>query len=219
MKISENRLIIETGLKSLNNILSNLNKAPNRKYMQLTLNQKLNNAKLIYSKATNALAEIETKIEESELKFLTKCLRQTYSNVHILISSKLDFAAIHKTSVFTLACIFLFINKLKKTIELKMAKVNIKTGSTLISMYDGNPTNLDSFLDSVELFIDIVNSDNASATQAIKDAALATAVRFVKTRTTGAARQSIPENATLEQLTDALKANCSSKITAENVLV
>lgn len=99
-----------------------------------------------------------------------------------------------------------------------MAKVNIKTGATLINMYDGNPKNLDAFLDSVALFVDIVNNENAAASQAAKDAANATTLRFIKTRLTETARQSIPENANLDQLIDALKTNCSSKTTAENVL-
>lgn len=85
-------------------------------------------------------------------------------------------------------------------------------------MYDGNPKNLDAFLDSVALFVEIVNNENAVASQAAKDAANATTLRFIKMRLTETARQSIPGNANLDQLIDALKTNCSSKTTAENVL-
>lgn len=218
MKTHENRIIINEGINHLNNILRNLNKAPNRKYRKITLEQKLINAKLTYGKVTDALAIIETEIKESELFFLTNAIRQVYSNVHILILSKLERAAIHKISLFTLSYAILFINKLLNKIKSKMAKVNIKTGATLINMYDGNPKNLDAFLDSVALFVDIVNNENAAASQAAKDAAKATTLRFIKTRLTETARQSIPENANLDQLIDALKTNCSSKTTAENVL-
>lgn len=218
MNITENRFIIDEGMKSLNNILRNLNKAPNRKYRQFTLKQKLNHAKLNYGRITDALAKIETVIEESELLFLTKGARQVYSDIHILISTKLEFAAIHEISIFSLGYAILFINKLKSKISPKMAKVDIKTGATLIHVYDGNPTNLDTFLDSVALFADLVDNDNAAASQDVKNAAKATALRFIKTRLTEAARQAIPENATLDQLIDALKANCSPKTTADNVL-
>lgn len=129
MKTHENRIIINEGINHLNNILRNLNKAPNRKYRKITLEQKLINAKLTYGKVTDALAIIETEIKESELFFLTNAIRQVYSNVHILILSKLERAAIHKISLFTLSYAILFINKLLNKIKSKMAKVNIKTGA------------------------------------------------------------------------------------------
>lgn len=73
MKTHENRNIINEGIKHLNNILRNLNKAPNRKYRKITLEQELGNAKLTYGKVTDALAIIETEIKESELFFFNKC--------------------------------------------------------------------------------------------------------------------------------------------------
>lgn len=76
----------------MNNILRYLNKVPNRKYRQFTIKQKLNHAKLNYGRITDALAKIEV-IEESELLFLIKGARQIYRDIHILISTKFEFAA------------------------------------------------------------------------------------------------------------------------------
>lgn len=99
-----------------------------------------------------------------------------------------------------------------------MAKVDIKTGTSLIEIYEGNPEKLDNFLDSVALFVDLVDSANAESTPAAQAAAKAVAIRFIKTRLAGAARQAVPENASLNELVDALKQNCSSRKTADNIL-
>lgn len=87
----------------LNSILRNLNKAPNRRYKRLTLELKLNRAKLTYNKIINTLAEVEADLDESEFNFLNKCSRQVYGNIHVLISSKLEWAGTHKISLFSIA--------------------------------------------------------------------------------------------------------------------
>lgn len=154
-----------------------MNKAPNRRYRRLTLELKLNKAKLTYNKIINTLAEVEADLDESEFNFLNKCSRQVYGNIHVLISSKLEWAGTHKISLFSITYAILFINKLKQksklvkpVIQPKMAKIDIKTGTSLIEIYEGNPEKLDNFLDSVALFVDLVDSANAESTPAAQAA-------------------------------------------------
>lgn len=69
------------------------------------------------------------------------------------------------------------------------------------SKYDGDPINLDSFLDSVALLIELCENNNRSIL-----------LKFVLTRLEGRAREVIPDNpTTVQMITDALKANIKNE--------
>lgn len=94
---------------------------------------------------------------------------------------------------------------LSKEKEVKMPTVDIKLGTTLVHIYDGSPDNLHSFLDAVALFSDTVNAEFAEATADQNTAAMETVFKFVKTRLTGVARQSITGARNLTETLDKLK--------------
>lgn len=121
------------------------------------------------------------------------------------------------TSVKTIGLIFLFYVKIKQKTK-NMAAVDIKLGTSIISMYDGKPENLEAFIDSVRLFEDTVNQTFADATQAQKTAAAQTVVRFVRTRVTDRARQTINDNQTLNQMLEAIRAHCEIKVSADSLI-
>lgn len=99
----------------------------------------------------------------------------------------------------------------------KMPKVDIKLGTSLVHVYDGTPENLNAFLDAVALFSDTVDEEYATATQDQKTAAKETLFKFVKTRLTGVARQSIIGTQNLADTLDKIKIQCSPKFNSDNV--
>lgn len=219
MDIEVHKLFIDSNISRLNSILSNLKKAPNRVYKRITLNAKLEDARTLYTQITNILAEHESKFPQAEFVFLYKCTRQIYSEIHTLISTKIEYAGNHKISIYTLVCVINFISKLKHKLRGKMVnpKVDIKLGTTLVQTYDGAPGNLEAFIDAVALFNDTVESEFNEATAAQKQAAQVTVIRFVKSRLTGIARQVITGANDLQAITDALKQHCESKITSDGL--
>lgn len=80
------------------------------------------------------------------------------------------------------------------------------------------PENLDAFIDAVNLFRDTVENDFAASTSVQQAAARVTVVRFVKSRLTGVARQVIAEANDLQEILDAVKQHCESKITSDNII-
>lgn len=218
MEVEINKRAIDSHIAHLNATLSNFKKAPNRKYKRNTLTTKLRDARATYTEITNLLAEYESKYSESEFIFLYKCTRQLFSEIHTLILAKLEFAGIHTISIFSLVCVIHFIQKLKYRIRSKMAKVDIKLGTTLVQMYNGAPENLDAFIDAVNLFHDTVENEFAASTDVQQAAARVTVVRFVKSRLTGVARQVIAEANDLQEILDAVKQHCESKITSDNII-
>lgn len=72
MEIYELKFNIEVHIAKLNSTLSNLKKAPNRKYQKKTLTEKLKESREDYNFIINNLAEHETKFTHSEISFLTK---------------------------------------------------------------------------------------------------------------------------------------------------
>lgn len=98
-----------------------------------------------------------------------------------------------------------------------MPEVDIKLGTALVQVYDGNPDNLNSFLDGVDLYKTTIDAKFQAATAAEKQTTNETVFKFVKTRLTGTARQAIGEALNLDQIIDKLKDQCSPKISSDNV--
>lgn len=195
-------------LAELSKVLSNLKKSPHRRYQKTTLIAKLNTSKTLY----NEVLELAEILEENRLEFILKTARFLYGEIKIFIDSRLE-----RTQLITFKALALSVfNFLKLHKSIKMAKVDIKTGTSLIEIFDGTSDKLESFLDSVSLFLDL--TDNANETPAAKAAAKLVVTRFVRTRLSGVARQAVPENVTIEELIAALKEHCATKITSDNIL-
>lgn len=198
---------IEGGIKKLSKILNNLKKSPGRKYRKITLIDKLNASRDIY----NEILTISEYLNDDIQKFQVKAARLIYGEIRTLIDAKLE-----RNQLISFKILARVILVLLKCYKGTMAKVDIKTGTALVETYDGKPDKLESFIDSVTLFSELV--DTANETPAAKAAAKIVVTRFIKTRLSGAARQAVPENSTLEELIAALREHCSPKITPDNIL-
>lgn len=99
----------------------------------------------------------------------------------------------------------------------KMPKVDIKLGTSLVAIYDGTPENLSAFLDAIALFSETVDGEFEEATNGQKLAAKELVLKFIKTRLTGTARQTITGAENLEQVLEKLKAQCASKINSSYI--
>lgn len=220
MDIEDLGLLIDEPLAKLNLTLVNFQKAPNRAYSKRFLVKKINQARKFYNIINDTLAENEGKFPKAELNFLIKAARQKFNDILLIANEKLVFANDQITSLRTIGIIFLFYIKLKRK-RTKMAAVptvDVKLGTSLISVYDGKPENLDAFIDAVRLFEDTVNQTFADGTPAQKAAAAQTVVRFVRTRLTDKARQTINENQNLDEMLVAIRAHCESKISADSLI-
>lgn len=102
----------------------------------------------------------------------------------------------------------------------KMAtpKVDIKLGTSLIFQFDGNPDIIDSFIDSVNLFVAYTNENFEEAQQNKKDAANKMVHTFVMSRLTGKARMAACNTKNVDELIHAVKTKCSSKESANSLI-
>lgn len=197
-------------LLGLSKISNNLKKNPNRRYQKTTLIEKLNASKTIY----NEILELCETLEDDRQKFILNSGRLLFDEIKTFIDIRLE-----RTQLITfkaLAIAVVNFNKLYK--KIKMATVDIKLGTTLVPTYDGTPDLLDAFVDAVDLFKDIVDQAFAAATPEQKVAAETTVARFVRTRLTGKARQSINENQTINEMLNSIKVSCISKVTADSLI-
>lgn len=60
-------------------------------------------------------------------------------------------------------------------------KFDIKLGTNLVQVFDGNPETLETFIASADLFEDFINAEFETATDPQKAAAQVTLVKFLKT--------------------------------------
>lgn len=200
---------IELLIGQIHKIKTNLKKAPFRKYLKFTLDEKLRNVKLIYKNITDLLLENEARIGSSHFNFLIKAARQEFDETLILLNTKLKH---YKKSVSCKSVVYavIFNNLLKKCIARNVTTMpfDIKTATSIVQVYDGTSENLDAYVDSANLLKDYVAADQ-----------VATAVRFLKTRLTGKARLGLAENLnTIDALIDDVKQRCAEQITPANII-
>lgn len=194
---------IEEDVGSLVKIANNLKKSINTNYRKETLVAKLDYANHLFSDIEEQLILHEDKIPVGTLNFLIKASREANFNITSIIQSKLNNNS----------------KAIQSNQRAKMALVvDVKLGTTLVPIYDGNPENLESFIDAVRLFQQTVNTTFEAGTQAQKDAAEQTVVQFVRTRLTSKARQAISANQNLTQMLDAINLHCASKISADSLI-
>lgn len=194
---------IEEDVGSLIKLSNNLKKSVNTNYKTETLLAKLNYANQLFAHIEEQLILNEDKIPVGTLNFLIKASREANFNITSIIQRKLNINS--------------KANQCNQR-ETMALVVDVKLGTTLVPIYDGNPENLESFLDAARLFQQIVNTTFEAGTQAQKDAAAQTVVQFVRTRLTNKARQSITAGQTLTQMLDAINLHCASKITADSLI-
>lgn len=213
---------IQTQIGNLNKIVVTLTKNPYRRYLLKTLINKKIKAKAIYQKVNDLLIIYENAIPLRDLEFYIKALRSGITQVNTIVNKKLSenkhLLTLRSTS---LALIFIFrIQKnceQKKHIQTIMPKVDIKLGTNLVQLYDGSPELIDTFIDSVELFSDSIDTEFVDATPAQKLAAQVTLVKFLKTRLTGAARAAAGLMESKAEMIAALKEQCSSTVNSDHI--
>lgn len=193
-------------LEELEAIILNFKKAPSRRYLKQTLVSKGKRAREIYE---DILYLVEN-FPQTQQKLLLSEARNLFSKIKITIDTRLDTATGHLIKLKTVTHLVIFFNSLyKKHKKMAVPKVDLKLGTSIIPIYDGNQEGLGAFIDSVRLFEDSVNTDFNTATADQKAAALATLIRFIKTRLTGKARAAVGDNSpTINDIIDKLKDKC-----------
>ena len=184
--------ILEDEIGQLVLINNNLKKSINKKFRLETLQAKLKYANALYTQIEINLQKNEDLLSGSELTFLVKAARNAITEIRNIIYLKLEDK-----------------NKSKMALSAAAAPIfDYKQASSLIQPYDGNASNLDTFLDSIRLLKELT-----------PDALIPTAISFIKIKLSGKARLCLPENiATIEQLEDIVRARCEDKTTPENII-
>lgn len=175
-----------------------MNKTKNRPRLSEIV-QKIVNLRKSYRTNLNKL-ESTLSIDDWNKKYLKYAESKIVfeSCMKILEESKI----IKKSNRFKLAVeTVLNRNRLSKVIDIKL-------GTALVQIYNGNPDNLNAFLDAVDLF--------KSNTEAQKLVANETIFKFDKTLLTGVARQAVGRAADLDRTITHLKEQCSPKINSDN---
>lgn len=220
MDIELTKLKVDTGIAKLSTILTNFNKAPNRSYTKKFLLNQKDQSEKVYNYIIDCLVHSESKLTQSEIQFYTKGAKQKYDDIILKLNTKLVNAKDPQFSLKTIVLALTYVTKLRSKVRSKftMAKVDLKLGHSLVDSYGGEPEKLEAFVESANLFADLVNAENSAATAEIQRAAKGTVFRFIKTRLTGSARNVIAQAETLTQLIDALKKQSGEKNTPSNIL-
>lgn len=195
---------IEILLGQLHKIRVNLNKAPSRRYLKSTIKNKLNISRSLYNDINNKLVAIEHIIDSKHCEFLIKATRAEFSEIQLILKTKLSE---HMKPVSFKSTVYAIIlsNYLAKT---HIMAFDMKTATSIVQTYDGTADNLDAFIDAANLLKDYVKNEQ-----------VATAVRFLRTRLTGKARLGLPENLnTIDAIINDVKARCSEQVSPENIL-
>lgn len=183
--------IIENEVQTLIKILDNLKKSKFNKIRTQTLHAKSSYAEKLTQDIEEKLISHEEEIVDSRLKFLAKVTRETNYEIQQIIKLKLIENGIMANPPVQNVPVF-----------------DIKTATGLIQKYDGSATELDAFIDSVNLLAEITAAAHT-----------ATAIKFIKTRISGKARSALPANPqTFDEITDAIKQVCQDTETPDSII-
>ena len=219
-KLKKSMLPLQLKLRELEEALvkeyKNLNKSKNRPRTQNGIDEKRAKLYDIILKYKTTIANLEFRLPSKEwnkevLKYNNLKLIRTNAN-KILDETKILPSATFKAAVKAI----IFCRRLSHNF-IKMPAVDIKLGTSVIATYDGSPDNLNTFLDAVSLFQDTVNTEFAAATAEQRAAADATIFKFIKTRLTGIARQTINGANSTDEIVQKLKEQCSPKATSDSL--
>ena len=189
---------VDQYIRSINILISNLKKAPYRRYRRVTVLEKITQVKTAYS---NVLPHLED-LKESEQKFLLAAVRKVHAQALELLRDRLERAIGHH-SLETIVWAALAVVKFKKLVQVKMAEaLNLALAIRVVNKFDGNAQLLQSWLNDV----DVLRASEAAIPEA-------NFVSFVKSRLTGAARGAIDNVNTLAAAKTALRARFGIKLT------
>lgn len=187
--------IIECKLGELKILQSNLNKAPNRRYRQVTLKNKIEQVKLIRNEIHNALILLEGRINSQKFESISREEKSITGELLTNLTSKLD--GIKDKVEYTLknlATLAIISGRLAK-MPTSLIDV-IKTVTALLPTYDGTPSKLNNFVDALNVVKQV-------ATEA---AHLPTVINIVMTKLEGKAKYAFPATpATIDEVIVKLK--------------
>lgn len=129
--------VIQSDLKNLLQIESNLKKSINQQFKLTTLQAKLTDAIELHTEIETKLLEHGSNLLDSEVAFITKASRQAFQTIKNIIAGKT------KTKMTTTT----------------VAAFDIKTATAVISHYDGSAENLDAFIDATKLMKELTPAD------------------------------------------------------------
>lgn len=181
---------IDPLIKKLSNILRNLKKCPNRKYLKSTLQAKASESRQIY----------DNLIEDKEQRFLTKAVRDIYSQIKIFIDTRLD-TGIHLLKFRQVAQVVLATEILKKGSR-KVTMANnmeiVKLIATLLPQFKGNADRLEGTTAALRAIDTMVNDNNR-----------AIAIQVILSRLEGKARSAVnAAPATVNEIITSLEQRC-----------
>lgn len=195
---------VDESIRKLTNILNNFKKSPNRKYTKQTLINKTEESRDLY-------LELLEKLEfHSNGKFVLAGVRNAYSEIKIFIDSRLELNS-HLFRFKTVAQTILGAIKIKNIFAAtKMATILdvIKTASTLVPIYDGNPDKLESVISALNALDTIVT-----------DATRPAAINVVLSKLEGKARSAAGATPqTLNAIVQNLRDKCKNTQTSDLIL-
>lgn len=195
---------ITISLGKLKIIEENFKKAPNRSYTRQFLENKLKEVKILRNEIIDQLVLLEETLDSNTHA-------RIYSEYTNLVGKLLNF--IENKIPLARNCSQLTLKNLAKAAiickRLSMADpFDIKTATALVQPYDGCFDKLDSFIDTANLLKELT-----------KEAHMAMAIKFLKTRLSGKARQCLPEKiATIDELLQHVKEQCAEFVTPHSIL-
>lgn len=195
---------LEEDVQTLLKFHNSLKKSINKKFKTETLEAKYKYVTALYNEIESTLIEKESYIPEPKFRFFVKASREAAFEVKALIKQKLreNQALENRSSVTMVPPVD------PQAAAAAATAFDIKTATALVQNYDGSPTGLETFVDSVNLLNDLTAPEH-----------IATGIRFLKTRLSGRARSAVPPNAqTFDEITDAVKLACKSIDTPDSIL-
>lgn len=196
--------LIEIYLGKLRSTENNLKKAPNRIYTKIFLEKKLKETHQLRNQIIDELVCLQDVIDEeirvrinTESKFLLSSIIQA-------IELKIPLAKSGPNYTFKNLARLAIICR-----HLTMGDVfDIKTATAIVQPYDGCADKLEAFVDAANLLNELT-----------KEAHRPMAIKFLKTRLNGKARQCLPENiATIDDLVKQVKEQCMEVISPQSII-
>lgn len=212
MDVETIKFEIDTYIASLNVILSNFNKAPNRTYNKKFLINKKQQAAKIFKSLTNLLQQFESKFTSSELTFYIRGARQKYDNIIVIVNQKLEFAEERASGVKTIALALIFFIRLKHKYNQRSIMASLKdmiiTASQTVPEYDGTGGKLNKIISALTALALLETDVNRPG-----------AIAVILSKLDGRARAAVGQNpATIQAIIDSLNANCKEEQPPEVVL-
>lgn len=157
---------IDIKVETLTKCLSSLKKSRYNKISTKTLIEKAKLAETLKNEIEKYLLVNEHKLPDTTLIFLSKVARNTNLEIQTLIKLKLKENSDEKVTMAN---------------PEPVPEFDFKRATALVQTYDGSPSGLNTFLDSVSLLEELTPPGN-----------LATTIKFLKTRLSGKARSALP---------------------------